>query len=56
MQILIIVTMCVLMCVGVNRPGSYSIPGGIGTKTRGSPYRDSPTAILSGRTKFGSPW
>lgn len=37
-------------------PGSYIIPGGIGTRTRGSPYRDSPTAVLSGRTKFGSPW
>lgn len=37
-------------------PGSYRIPGGIATKARGSPFRDSPTAIMSGREKFGSPW
>ncbi|RYY81563.1 hypothetical protein EON63_15200 [archaeon] len=37
-------------------PGSYRIPGGIATKAKGSPFRDSPTAILSGREKFGSPW
>eukprot|EP01040_Poterioochromonas_malhamensis_P002544 gene2544-2705_t len=37
-------------------PGAYKLPGGIGTKTKGAPYRDSPTAILSGRNKFGSPW
>jgi hypothetical protein len=37
-------------------PGSYKIPGGISTKARGSPFRDAPTAVLSGRNKFGSPW
>lgn len=37
-------------------PGSYRIPGGIATKAKGSPFRDSPTAIMSGREKFGSPW
>lgn len=37
-------------------PGSYTIPGGIGTKTRGSPYRDSPQAVMSSRHKFGSPF
>ena len=37
-------------------PGSYSLPGGVATKTRGSPYRDSPAATMSGRNKFGSPW
>ena len=37
-------------------PGSYQLPGGIATKAKGSPYRDSPAAILSGRNKFGSPW
>lgn len=37
-------------------PGAYQLPGGIATKAKGSPYRDSPTAILSGRNKFGSPW
>jgi hypothetical protein len=38
------------------RPGSYQLPGGIATKAKGSPYRDSPAATLSGRNKFGSPW
>lgn len=37
-------------------PGSYKLPGGIATKAKGTPYRSSPAAILSGRTKFGSPW
>lgn len=37
-------------------PGAYQIPGGIATKAKGSPFRDSPTAIMSGREKFGSPW
>lgn len=37
-------------------PGSYQLPGGIATKAKGSPYRDSPTAILSSRQKFGSPF
>jgi hypothetical protein len=37
-------------------PGSYHLPGGIATKAKGSPFRDSPTAIISGRTKFGSPF
>lgn len=37
-------------------PGSYTLPGGIATKAKGSPFRDSPTAIISGRNKFGSPW
>jgi len=37
-------------------PGSYRLPGGIATKAKGSPFRDSPTAVLSGRNKFGSPW
>lgn len=37
-------------------PGSYTLPGGVATRARGSPYRDSPAATLSGRNKFGSPW
>ena len=37
-------------------PGSYSLPGGVATKAKGSPYRDSPAATMSGRNKFGSPW
>jgi len=37
-------------------PGSYTLPGGLATKAKGSPYRDSPAARLSGREKFGSPW
>lgn len=37
-------------------PGSYTLPGGLATRAKGSPYRDSPAAFLSGRTKFGSPW
>lgn len=37
-------------------PGAYRLPGGLGTKAKGSPFRDSPTAIMSGRNKFGSPW
>ena len=37
-------------------PGSYYLPGGVGTKAKGSPFRDSPQATISGRNKFGSPW
>ena len=37
-------------------PGSYVIPGGISTSAKGAPYRNSPAAALSGRTKFGSPF
>lgn len=37
-------------------PSSYTLPGSIATKCRGSPYRDAPAASLSGREKFGSPW
>lgn len=37
-------------------PGSYRLPGGVATKAKGSPFRNSPAAILSGRTKFGSPF
>jgi hypothetical protein len=37
-------------------PGSYVLPGGVATKAKGSPYRDSPAATISGRNKFGSPW
>lgn len=37
-------------------PGSYTLPGGVATKAKGSPYRDSPAATMSGRNKFGSPW
>lgn len=37
-------------------PGSYQLPGGVATKSRGSPYRSSPAATLSGRNKFGSPF
>ena len=37
-------------------PGSYTLPGGVATKAKGSPYRDSPQATISGRNKFGSPW
>lgn len=37
-------------------PGSYVLPGGIATKATGTPYRVSPSASISGRNKFGSPW
>lgn len=37
-------------------PGSYTLPGGVATRAKGSPFRDSPSATLSGRNKFGSPW
>lgn len=37
-------------------PGSYTLPGGIATKAKGSPFRDSPAATISGRTSFGSPF
>jgi hypothetical protein len=37
-------------------PGSYKLPGGISTIAKGSPFRNSPAATLSGRNKFGSPW
>lgn len=40
----------------VRRPGSYTLPGGVATRARGSPFRDSPAATLSGRVKFGSPF
>ena len=38
------------------RPGSYTLPGGIATQAKGSPFRNSPAATLSGRGKFGSPF
>lgn len=37
-------------------PGSYVIPGGVATSGVGNPYRSSPAASISGRTKFGSPF
>lgn len=37
-------------------PFSYTLPGGIGTRAKGSPYRDAAAATMSGRNKFGSPW
>ena len=37
-------------------PGQYKLPGGVTTAAKGSPYRNSPAAMLSGRNKFGSPW
>lgn len=37
-------------------PGSYTLPGGIATQAKGSPFRNSPAATLSGRGKFGSPF
>mmetsp|Transcript_14266 Transcript_14266/g.31476 ORF Transcript_14266/g.31476 Transcript_14266/m.31476 type:complete len:266 (+) Transcript_14266:143-940(+) len=37
-------------------PGSYVLPGGVATLTKGSPYRNSPACSMSGREKFGSPW
>jgi hypothetical protein len=37
-------------------PGSYRLPGGVATKAKGSPFRNSPAAILSSRQKFGSPF
>jgi len=37
-------------------PGAYILPGGVATKAKGSPYRDSPSASISGRNKFGSPF
>jgi hypothetical protein len=37
-------------------PGSYDMPGNVGTFATGSPYRSSPSASMSGRNKFGSPW
>lgn len=37
-------------------PGSYQLPGGIATRAKGSPFRDSPAATMSGRNKFGSPF
>lgn len=37
-------------------PGAYVLPGGVATRARGSPFRDSPAATISGRNKFGSPW
>jgi Sperm-tail PG-rich repeat len=37
-------------------PGSYMLPGGVATKAKGTPFRNSPAATISGRNKFGSPW
>mmetsp|Transcript_1634 Transcript_1634/g.1779 ORF Transcript_1634/g.1779 Transcript_1634/m.1779 type:complete len:269 (+) Transcript_1634:152-958(+) len=37
-------------------PGTYALPGGVATTARGTPFRNSPAAQLSGRNKFGSPW
>lgn len=37
-------------------PGAYTLPGGVATKAKGSPYRDSPAATMSGRNKFGAPF
>ena len=37
-------------------PMSYTLPGGIATRAKGSPFRDAPAATMSGRNKFGSPW
>jgi len=37
-------------------PAAYTLPGGISTRSKGSPFRDAPAATISGRNKFGSPW
>lgn len=37
-------------------PGTYQLPGGIATASSGTPYRSAPSASLSGRNSFGSPW
>ena len=37
-------------------PGSYMLPGGVSTRAKGTPFRNSPAAMLSGRNKFGSPF
>jgi len=37
-------------------PGTYVLPGGVSTVAKGTPYRNSPSATISGRNKFGSPW
>jgi hypothetical protein len=37
-------------------PGAYILPGGVASKAKGTPYRNSPSATISGRNKFGSPW
>ena len=35
-------------------PGSYKLPGGIGSESNA--YRNAPKSSLSGRNAFGSPW
>lgn len=37
-------------------PGSYLLPGGVATVAKGTPFRNAPSASISGRNKFGSPW
>jgi hypothetical protein len=37
-------------------PGSYVLPGGVASKSKGTPFRNAPSATISGRNKFGSPW
>lgn len=37
-------------------PGTYILPGGVASVARGTPFRNSPAASISGRNKFGSPW
>jgi hypothetical protein len=37
-------------------PGSYTLPGGIATATKGAPFTNSPAISISGRQKFGSPF
>ena len=37
-------------------PGSYRLPGGLGTTGKGQPYPNSRGASMSGRNKFGSPF
>ena len=37
-------------------PGAYKTLGGVGTRAKGTIYRNSPAATMSGRNKFGSPW
>ena len=37
-------------------PGSYRLPGGLGTVGKGQPYPNSRTVSMSGRNKFGDPF
>jgi hypothetical protein len=37
-------------------PGSYTLPGGVATQQKGTPFRNSPKISMSGREAFGSPF